>query len=131
MDVWDYTLQLSRRLFNVCSKLSQDNDYKNALLRSAVSRAYYACYHRAWSYQSACHQTQRPRTGGDGHAMIIDLFIASRNTDEQYVGRTIRNLQRKRRHSDYEDTPLPERQAESVINSAEEIFEKLLFLSST
>lgn len=74
--------------------------------RSAISRAYYAAFHRASGYvhQRGVHLTF---TGRD-HALVWDWFFGP-NADHalHWVGNAGSLLRRTRRHADYDPAPLP------------------------
>lgn len=101
-DWQDYHL-LARELLSVADSSS----IKEAMLRSAVSRAYYAAYHRACDYLREVNeyptdqdlQANRNRS----HQVIIDIFIGNAaRPGWKKVGKKLRRLKDFRRRADYD-----------------------------
>ena len=98
----DYHL-LARELLS----LADSSSIKEAMFRSAVSRAYYAAYHRACDYLREVNeypsdqdlQANRNRS----HQVIIDIFIG--NTARpgwKRIGKKLSRLKDFRRRADYD-----------------------------
>ncbi len=82
-------------------------DYKEAVLRTAVSRAYYAAYHRACDYLKQVdeyptrQETQANRM--ESHKLIIERFIGNPAHPEwEEIGKKLNALKSFRHRADYE-----------------------------
>jgi uncharacterized protein (UPF0332 family) len=85
--------------------------------RSAISRAYYAVFHRAKSYYLAKGETLTYNAAD--HASVKDWFEHSGNRDVSKIGLWIGRLRQSRRDADYEDRfPNLSSEAESAIIAA-------------
>jgi hypothetical protein len=98
----DYYL-LARELLSQ----ADSSPIKEAMLRSAVSRAYYAAYHRACDYLRDVKkypsdqdlQTDKNRS----HQVIIDIFVSAVAPPEwKKIGKELWRLKDFRRRADYE-----------------------------
>jgi uncharacterized protein (UPF0332 family) len=82
---------------------------KEALLRSAVSRAYYAAYHRACNYLEEIDHypsDQGPQAHIRGsHNRVIDVFLlTAKNPEWKKIGKKLRKLKAIRQEADYEQS---------------------------
>jgi hypothetical protein len=69
--------------------------------RSAISRAYYACFHRAASYWR--DRGERLSLTGDDHILVWDLFLRpGADRASRWIGDTGHRLRRARRRADYD-----------------------------
>lgn len=102
---WQQYYLLARELLPLVDGIS----CKEALLRSVVSRAYYAAYHRACNYLEEIHQypsDQEPQRYVRGsHNRVIDVFLTSTNKPEwKKIGKKLRKLKAIRQEADYEQS---------------------------
>ena len=79
------------------------------MLRSVVSRAYYAAYHRACNYLEEIHQypsDKEPQGHIRGsHNRVIDVFLTSTTKPEwKKIGKKLRKLKAIRQEADYEQS---------------------------
>jgi uncharacterized protein (UPF0332 family) len=100
---WQQYYLLARELLPLVDGIS----CKEALLRSVVSRAYYAAYHQACNYLEEIHQypsDQEPQRHIRGsHNRVIDVFLTSTNKPEwKKIGKKLRKLKAIRQEADYE-----------------------------
>lgn len=77
---WREYYLLSRKQLSQADSISKDETpQKEAMLRSAASRAYYAAYHRACDYLRKVKKyptDQEIKANGKGsHQIVIDIFI--------------------------------------------------------
>src|SRR6266852_626397 len=77
---WREYYSLARKQLSQADSIPKDETpQKEAVLRSAASRAYYAAYHRACDYLRKVKSyptDQETKAGGKGsHQLIIDIFI--------------------------------------------------------
>jgi len=100
---WQQYYVLARELLS----LADDVSCKEALLRSIVSRAYYAAYHRACNYLEEIDQypsdqgSQGPIRGS--HNRVIDVFLTTtKNPEWKKIGKKLRKLKAIRQEADYE-----------------------------
>jgi hypothetical protein len=99
---WQQYYLLARELLPLVDSIS----CKEALLRSVVSRAYYAAYHRACSYLEEIDQypsDQGPHGDRRGlHNRVIDVFLTSTKKPEwKKIGKKLRKLKAIRQEADY------------------------------
>jgi hypothetical protein len=102
---WQHYYLLARELLPMVDSVS----YKEALLRSVVSRAYYAAYHRACNYLEEIGQypndqgSQGPIRGS--HNRVIDVFLtATQNPEWKKIGKKLRKLKAIRQEAGYEQS---------------------------
>ncbi|HWS84121.1 MAG TPA: hypothetical protein VN207_07650 [Ktedonobacteraceae bacterium] len=79
---------------------------KEATLRSAVSRAYYAAYHRACDYLREVNEyptrQEFESRGRETHRFIISIFKNNPDYPERYkIGEELRSLKDLRQKADY------------------------------
>lgn len=72
-----------------------------ALTRSAISRAYYACFLTARDILARHYHAKWPR-GGKGHKMIEDVLKKAKDKELQAWGRRFAALRTARRKADYD-----------------------------
>jgi len=132
---WQQYYLLARELLPLVDSIS----CKEALLRSVVSRAYYAAYHRACSYLEEIDQypsdqgSQGDRRGS--HNRVIDVFLTSAKKPEwKKIGKKLRKLKAIRQEADYEqsggDWFMNIDKTKKRIDLAEEIIKLIDFLKA-
>jgi uncharacterized protein (UPF0332 family) len=100
---WQHYYLLARELLTQADSTS----YREALLRSAVSRSYYAAYHRACDYleeigKYPSDQAFREITRGS-HNLVIDIFFTATEMPEwKKIGKKLRKLKALRQGTDYD-----------------------------
>ena len=96
---WEDFLDLAQELGNSPS----GDRLRQAKLRSAVSRAYYASYNHAQAYYQSRYG-RRPRSPGPGqrHRALYEALEQSRRRNERRAGGELRTLGAHRRNADYE-----------------------------
>jgi uncharacterized protein (UPF0332 family) len=100
---WQHYYLLARELLTQADSTS----YKEALLRSVTSRAYYAAYHRACDYLEAIggypnDQALRETTRGS-HNLVIDIFFTATERPEwKKIGKKLKKLKAIRQQADYD-----------------------------
>lgn len=115
---WDEFLDLAEELVQRVGSAGAE--------RSAVSRAYYAAFHRASAYVQ--ERGVRLTFTGRDHALVWDWFLRSdANPALRWVGNAGSGLRRTRRHADYEPPPLPSQSeaAERSVKIARRIVQEL------
>lgn len=87
--------------------------------RTTLSRAYYACFHRARAYAQACGAAA-PK---DGSAHVaVRRFVATRDAE---IESNLRRLHSWRKNADY-DVPYPNGTLESDVQASLEIAEGVI-----
>jgi uncharacterized protein (UPF0332 family) len=129
---WHEYYRLARNLLSLAESISKENmPRKEAILRSAISRAYYAAFHAACDYLKQVREyptEQEIKTSRKGtHQVIIDRFIANpTNPERDEIGQRLNLLKSDRHRADYINFSKKHafRKVESVrviIDEAEEI----------
>lgn len=95
---WSEYLQLARQLAGKAA-ISADRE---ARLRSAISRAYYAAFIEARNYLRDGKGYSIP--GKNTHRYIIQTFKNDANLDYQKIGQNLERLRVRRNQADYDDT---------------------------
>jgi uncharacterized protein (UPF0332 family) len=85
---------------------ADSSSYKEAMLRSAVSRAYYAAFHRACDYLRALniYPTRQQFEGSrrETHRFIISIFLNNPDHPEwDEIGQMLETLKNLRQKADY------------------------------
>lgn len=93
----DY-LALARELYRQGAVHSS----KEAELRSAVSRAYYAAFCKARNYLRD-KENHSLSEGAEVHAQIQDIFMASSDRRRREIGENLNRLRAYRNRADYRD----------------------------
>lgn len=112
---WTEFLNLARQIAgNMGLSVSQE-----ARLRSAISRAYYAEYHRA----SRLAFPDRGPRGFGSHSEVRDFFLTSDDPTQRGLGVKLQRLHGNRRKADYQSTISGDlsRMTEDSLNDAEEL----------
>lgn len=92
--------------------------------RSAISRAYYSAFHKAF-WIAFMHCGFSPKNNGDDHAKVCDIL--SRNSDLMQLGKKLGKLKTNRWKADYkDDQSINEPLAKSCLDWAEEIKKGLI-----
>lgn len=94
---WSEYLDLAKELASVATTAN-----KEAKLRSAISRAYYAAFIRARNHLRDREGQPIPRTS-DAHSYVSHLFESSPDVVRQSLGGKLVRLRRFRRQADYVD----------------------------
>jgi uncharacterized protein (UPF0332 family) len=97
---WTEYLNLAREMEGSATKPPT----REARMRSAVSRAYYAAFIQARNHLRDIDRIQVPRR--DAHEFVIRNFIASPNIQRRRIGWNLRSLRDVRTHADYDDVVL-------------------------
>lgn len=88
--------------------------------RCSIGRAYYGAFcnaRDAKGYQNIIH---------DVHKKVIDLYKSSNDTNEELIGRTLKNLKKTRIDADYhKEKCLTKEDAERSINRAKSILHRM------
>jgi uncharacterized protein (UPF0332 family) len=106
---WREYYSLARKQISQAENMSNDEAaQKEALLRSAASRAYYAAYHRACGYLRQVKEypvSSETKAGGYGsHQIIIDTFsYDTAHSGWKEVGEMLQSLKDFRHWADYEE----------------------------
>ncbi len=101
---WNDYLGLARELAN-CPR---GDDLREAKLRSAISRGYYAAFHHARAYYRNRYDREPPGAGsGREHQLLPRALRDSQRPHERRAGYDLRQLRRQRRYADYLSSPSP------------------------
>jgi len=84
-------------------KLSKGHTNKEALLRCAISRAYYSAFCNARNYLRDFEKAKGLGHSSKVHQLVIDQFEDSANTAKKDMGAILRRLREFRNHADYQD----------------------------
>ncbi len=104
---WQEYYWLARDLLSLADSLPKGKrPRKEAMLRSAISRAYYAAFHAARDYLKKVKEyptEQEIKASGKGtHQFIIDIFIANPAYPEwDEIGQRLNPLKSSRHRADY------------------------------
>lgn len=80
--------------------------------RSAISRSYYAAFHKASEYFS--RQGERLTFTGEDHTLVWDWFVRSTvDQRSQWIGNVGFRLKQARRNADYDPSRIPNLSAEA------------------
>ncbi len=96
---WNQYLLLAEKLFYL-RKNEEFLGLKDACLRSAISRAYYAVFCVARNYLIDKKGVRIPKE--DTHKFVREIFINSAIREEKIVGESIKQLWEKRKKADYD-----------------------------
>jgi len=96
---WDYYLDLARVLVRQ-HNVTMDRE---AELRCAISRAYYAAQCTARNHLRDRENQQGVPLDGRAHQTVIDLFLGSQDRARRKVGDDLRQLRTARTQADYFD----------------------------
>jgi len=106
--------------------LSKEHINKEALLRSSVSRAYYAAFCKSRNYLRDIEKAQGLGKSSKVHQSVIDRFEESASTAKNDIGAALRRLRSFRNNADYKDRFRDlEEVAQLSLSYAEEIIESL------
>lgn len=96
---WEDLLSLAEEL----AEAPSGDGLREAKHRSAISRAYYAAYHRALNYYRVKHRGLPPRAsrGGGWHEALCEALRDSADAVEQEVGDLLTDLKGNRHDADY------------------------------
>ena len=130
---WESYLDLARDLAKDADDEALAANSREALLRAAASRAYYAVFHIARDWAEEHTEYARPtrsERGRGSHQHLIDHFERNgANRLEKHISRSLDTARTSRENADYEDAITPPRTWQSVatnaIDAAEEILELL------
>lgn len=119
---WTEFLNLAEALLNSPEVLGS----REASLRSAVSRAYYAA-HKSALNREASSGAYSPYGGGSDHMGLIKHFQKSTSRSKKAVGITLDRLRTNRAKADYDNVLRgdPARMARSSIKKAREILDAI------
>jgi uncharacterized protein (UPF0332 family) len=95
---WSDYLDLARRLY----REGTIHSVKEAELRSAISRAYYAAFCNARNYLIA--KGHKLSGGPEAHAEVQDRFITSSDRRRKEIGENLKRLRSLRNRADYRNT---------------------------
>lgn len=100
---WEDFLELAEYLAKDMwnTPINQLTPGKEADLRTAISRAYYAAFNNAEIYLNNKNDTT-PETGKGVHERLISRFLNHPNRSRQLIGEDLRRIMRKRVAADYQ-----------------------------
>jgi uncharacterized protein (UPF0332 family) len=84
-------------------ELSKKHTNKDALLRCAISRAYYSAFCNARNYLRDFEKAKGLGKSSKVHQLVIDQFEGSNNTTKKDIGAFLRRLREFRNNADYQD----------------------------
>ncbi len=106
--------------------LSKQHTNKEALLRCAISRAYYASFCKARNYLRDIDKVKGLGKASSVHRLVIDRFGISNDTTKNDIGAGLRRLRQFRNNADYQDRFRNlEKTALEALSDAEEVIENL------
>ena len=97
---WADYLTLAQELSGDKPKVSPSREAK---LRSAISRAYYAAHGTGRNHLRAVDNDKTIPSGGEVHQYVINKFIGSSDKDRVGVGSELKRLRADRNKADYEE----------------------------
>ena len=84
-------------------ELSEKHENKEALLRCAISRAYYSAFCNARNYLRDVEKVKGLGKSSKVHQLVIDRFEDSTDTTKKDIGAFLRRLREFRNRADYRD----------------------------
>lgn len=101
---WSKYYDLAQELIDQAQDQSIGSDIKEAKLRSALSRVYYACYRTAKNYLIAksLYSPTRKEQEND-HIYVRDQFRDRLNPRKDQVANNLKRLRLERNKADYDD----------------------------
>jgi uncharacterized protein (UPF0332 family) len=120
---WGDYFQLAQALFDDSSRFG--NQLEEAVLRTAISRAYYSAYHHAVDI-AVERDNFRAEITEQAHQRLILHFMYSTDEDYKQIGNDLDRLRKERNRADY-DEPIkrPSSMATHALLVARFIIEKL------
>jgi uncharacterized protein (UPF0332 family) len=97
---WPRYLTLAQELV----ELSKKHANKEAFLRSAISRAYYAAFCKSRNYLRDIDKDKDLDRSPNVHEFVVDRFQNSNNKTKQKIGSYLHRLRRVRNVADYQDS---------------------------
>lgn len=97
---WSEYLKLAREL----AGQTGISPSREAMLRSSVSRAYYAAFCKARNYLRDVERDSSIPRGGEVHRYVINKFKNSRDTKHRQIGMHLDRLRIDRNRVDYDDS---------------------------
>lgn len=98
---WKQYIQLAEKIRDV-NKIQEFQGLEEACLRTSMSRAYYGIFCIARNFLISKKQSKIPTI--DTHKFVRNEYINSRINEEKIVGENLKQLWRKRKKADYEDS---------------------------
>ena len=104
---WIDYLTLAKELLELAKKIEQINEQQSdlntyeAMLRSCISRAYYASYHVAAQYLQDEKEYDLKGSNEGSHWKVIDLLQKDKDSKIRYVGKSLLDLRNARTRADY------------------------------
>jgi uncharacterized protein (UPF0332 family) len=124
---WPKYLTLARELV----VLSEEHEDKEAFLRSAISRAYYAAFCKSRNYLRDIDEDKDLDRSPNVHEFVADQFKNSNDTTKQKIGYDLYCLCRVRNVADYQDSfrdlEMKTRQSLGYAKKVMKCFRKLQF----
>jgi uncharacterized protein (UPF0332 family) len=105
--------------------LSRDKGgvYEEALLRTAVSRAYYSGFNKAKEYAEINHSYEYTRGGKTGRHQHLINFLSGLNDNDKKIAAGLQRCKLKRVHCDYYN-PYPSSDSDSD-SDLREVYEEV------
>jgi uncharacterized protein (UPF0332 family) len=97
---WPRYLTLAQELV----ALSEEHANKEAFLRSAISRAYYAAFCQCRNYLRDIDKDKALDKSPNAHQFVIERFRGSNNTRKKKIGSYLFHLRKIRNVADYQDS---------------------------
>ncbi len=99
---------------------SSRSPYKEAMLRSTISRIYYAIFILARNFLRDKDKDTSIPTGGNVHTYVINKLVNSPDRRRRKSGTILYNLRRQRNRADYDDVFVDlARAVQAVISDAQ------------
>ena len=119
---WGRYLTLAQELVD----LSPKHANKEALLRCAISRSYYAAFCKTRNYLRDIEKDENLNSSPSAYQLVIDRFRYSDNTTRQEIGDLLIRLRKIRNVADYQDRFYDlEATALQSLNYSEEVIDYL------
>lgn len=101
--VWVAYLLLAERLVNLAADPTISQPEREAMLRSAISRAYYAAFLLARNYLRDQDGDKAISKLSQVHIYVADKFSSSKNQVRRNIGWKLYLLRKMRNSADYDD----------------------------
>lgn len=120
---WTDYLEISKELISTCSKKSVGGPRKETVLRTAISRAYYAAFHKCRDYLDSYGDRLKEK---GTHRDLIDKIDNHIQSGEVEVAMDLDRAFSSRKKADYKDTfGGIEKESEATIKRVENIISEM------
>jgi len=96
---WEQLLELANELWQQAQEAKGQK--REALLRSAASRAYYAAFNVAAEWLREHHPSHPLPANADAHQAVADFFVFHQEAEHRFIGERLGYMRQGRNQVDY------------------------------